>query len=248
MSNSGTGFVVSKSGIIVTCEHLIRRGYYYNKETNLVDSTRSIKAHFSNGKVIDMLIVDAFMKNEIERITGIVYDYILLKPKENTNKDYDYLKIGKWKEINVGDEVYTAGFPLIEKAIVVSKGILSSKLDDINKLRKTDGKYYNIRYNTSWADISSGKGNSGAPLIRLGDNYDDDIVVGIVFRNMNPFVDNLQKHIDVNKDLNKKDTTIDPTTNKTISFILETLAYNYYGFAGANPAENILTALQLLNQ
>ncbi len=147
-AGSGSGFIIDPSGIAVTNNHVVTGAALLRVWVAGEDSPRNAKI-LGVSECSDLAVID---------IEG---------------DDFDYLD---WHsgEVNVGLEVYSAGFPLGDPEFTLTKGIISKA--------QADGE-------TSWASIDSvlehdatiNPGNSGGPLVDangsvVGVNYATSLI------------------------------------------------------------------------
>jgi len=137
-SGSGTGFVVSEWGHVITCAHVV------NKSKNFY-----IKVCNDEG----FKIVKADLVNMDE-----AHDFALLKMQSGT---YEYLKLADQEfKPKMGEEIAILGFPF--------GGLVADKIEDlslsltkgyVSSIQKKNG------IKNAYLDISARKGNSGSPVI-----------------------------------------------------------------------------------
>jgi serine protease Do len=147
-AGSGSGFIIDPSGIAVTNNHVVTGAALLRVWVAGEDSPRNAKI-LGVSECSDLAVID---------IEG---------------DDFDYLD---WysDDVNVGLEVYSAGFPLGDPEFTLTKGIISKA--------QADGE-------TSWASIDSvlehdatiNPGNSGGPLVDshgkiVGVNYATSLI------------------------------------------------------------------------
>jgi len=141
-SASGTGFVISNDGLIVTNYHVIENGdsitvqFYDNNETKSY-KTKILLEDKTNDLAVLSIIDDAF------------------KPFKNIP-----YKISS-EESEIGTSVFTLGYPLIEtmgESIKLNDGIISSRSGFLN-----DKQSYQL-------SMPINKGNSGGPLFDKSGN------------------------------------------------------------------------------
>lgn len=137
-TGSGTGFVVSEWGHVITCAHVVRKSKKYLIKVCHEDQFKIVKA--------DLINMDE------ER------DFALLKMQSGT---YDYLKLsGVDFKPKMGEEIAILGFPF--------GGLVADKIEDLSlSLTKgyvssvqTKNGIKNV-----YLDISARRGNSGSPVI-----------------------------------------------------------------------------------
>ena len=142
--SSGTGFFISSDGYIVTCYHVIEN----HKQIKI----KGINGDFTNGQIANVVAIDK------------TNDIAILKVNADLNHT---LKYGiKWEPSEVGEDIYTLGFPLkttMGEEIKLTNGIISAK----------SGFQGNISNYQISAPVQPG--NSGGPLFDKQGN-----IVGIV--------------------------------------------------------------------
>jgi hypothetical protein len=114
--------------------------------------------------------VDNSCKNQGLR-EAFLKNYCILKVKPA--KRIRCLVLGSLNDAKEGTSVYTCGFPKGIDQSVVSVGILSSKW--VMPPSSDKGSPLEV----AWLDIAMNRGNSGAPIILMGQNPDDDKVVAM---------------------------------------------------------------------
>jgi len=160
---SGSGFVITADGYIVTNYHVI--------EDAVKDSSVSITVSFHDGSSYPATLVGGEEDNDVAVLkieaTGL-----------------QAVTLGKSADVNVGDTVMAIGNPLGELTFSMSQGIVSCCDRAIN----VDGTPFNMIQ----VDASINPGNSGGPLMNLyGEvvgivsakysSYSDTTVEGIGF-------------------------------------------------------------------
>ncbi len=181
---SGTGFVVSKSGQIITCWHVIQPAITVDETTKQIH-LKKITAEFISGEKIELGIYTYLF--EAGYRDALIYDYCFLEPSIKTAVSYDFLKLGKFENVNEGEQVYSVGYPLGIEQQFVSTGILSTKWTD--KIKLQDNTEMNRE--VSWLDLTMNKGNSGGPILKIGSTEDE--VIGIATFILNPYANTSQQ-------------------------------------------------------
>lgn len=185
---SGTGFYVSSDGIIVTNWHVV-----FNERTKIDTSGKIL----SNFKFVDFkndtipLIILLNLSKDLVVKEALVWDYCILKATANVKNRF--LKLGDFTSVYEGSTVYTCGFPLDLNEPFISTGIISSLFSQsiVPDSIKYDRK-------VAWLDMTTNKGNSGGPLVLLGDKPENDRVIGLTSFITTPYfntIDNLNKYI-----------------------------------------------------
>ena len=170
----GTGFFINKEGIVVTCFHVIKPAIHGD------GSLDKIFVELNTGEIIEYGIIDKILLDSNWAKNAISFDYCLLAPiHPNRLRIFSYLKIGNFDNINEGDQVYTCGYPIGIKQQFISKGIISTKyIEDSNKL-SYNNKISIVPRTQALLDITLNRGNSGGPILKIGDTPDNDEVIGI---------------------------------------------------------------------
>lgn len=141
-AGSGSGFIVSADGTIVTNRHVVD---IKNVEYEITLNTGAVyKA--------DVLDIDP------------VYDVAVLKINSAVKRSYSYLKLGDSDKINVGESVIAIGNALGELKNSVSVGIVSGLSRSVNA--SGNGLTEKLEQ-VIQTDAAINKGNSGGPLINL---------------------------------------------------------------------------------
>lgn len=181
---SGTGFIVSKTGQIITCWHVIQPAITVDESTKAIH-LKKITAEFISGEKIELGIY-TYLFEEGYR-DALIYDYCFLEPSIKTNVLYEFLKLGNFESVNEGEQVYSVGYPLGIEQQFVSSGIMSTKWTDKIKLQDNT----EINREVSWLDLTMNKGNSGGPILKIGNTEDE--VIGIATFILNPYANTSQE-------------------------------------------------------
>lgn len=181
---SGTGFIVSKTGQIITCWHVIQPAISVDETTKQI-KLKKITAEFVSGKKIELGIYTYLFQEGYK--DALIYDYCFLEPSIKTGISYEFLKLGKFENVNEGEQVYSVGYPLGIEQQFVSSGILSTKWTD--KIKLQDNTEMNRE--VSWLDLTMNKGNSGGPILKIGSTEDE--VIGIATFILNPYANTSQE-------------------------------------------------------
>lgn len=172
-SSVGTGFFISVNGEVLTCWHVIQDAIKTDSLGQILD-VKHIYAEKVNKEVIEMKIpIEYFIKKNINAVS---YDFCVLSPAKPSITKTDFLRLGTFEEIEEGDEIYTAGYPLGLPNQFISKGILSTKYIDSSIVLSNKNQ---IKRSVALLDLTINKGNSGGPIIMLGKNINEDKVIGI---------------------------------------------------------------------
>ncbi len=101
---SGSGFIISRDGLVVTNEHV-------------VDGARNVSVWLTNGRRYDG---DVLERNASADLALVQID---------SNGSFEHIAVGNPDKVRVGDEVLALGFPLADRIgsdLTVTRGIISS--------------------------------------------------------------------------------------------------------------------------
>ena len=183
---SGTGFFVTADGWIATCWHVIEPAMIRDKKTNRIIDLKKISVEFTTGEKMEVGIQTHLLSEGYEHALG--NDYCLLKGIGSTVTKFSFLKVGSYDNIEEGDVIYTAGYPLGIKQHFISSGILSTKWEE--KVHLFDYLGHPTKTfirKVAWLDLTLNRGNSGGPIIKRGKTPAEDEVIGIATFLLNPF-------------------------------------------------------------
>jgi serine protease Do len=137
----GSGFIVSKDGYVLTCNHVVE-----DKEadfTVIIDPDHKYPA-----KVLDK---DPLIDMAILKIQG---------------NDFPFLKLGDSDKLELGEEVLAVGNPLGEFEDTISWGIVSGLSRKINACSGFNSNITSLR-GLIQTDAAINPGNSGGPLVNM---------------------------------------------------------------------------------
>jgi serine protease Do len=189
----GTGFFSGPDGTMLSCWHVIEPALIYDS-TSKVIGVRKIFAELNTGEIIQFIIADIISKINKE---AIAYDFCILIPALKTTKEFPYLKLGNYNNLQEGQEIVTCGYPLGMKQQFLSKGMVSTKYLDNIQLNFF-GEEYKFSRNLALLDLTMTRGNSGGAIIKLGSSIEEDEVIGLADYIINPIAahaDNLIKEL-----------------------------------------------------
>lgn len=145
----GTGFIIDKTGQIVTNDHVISVGSGTR--------SRTIKVTLSNGETFDASVIgsDSFTDLAVLKI--------------DAGKDLPVAKLGETEKVRVGDPVVAIGHALdLEGGPTVTVGVVSAKGRSVTE---PGGATLTDAIQT---DTAINSGNSGGPLVGM-----DGAVIGV---------------------------------------------------------------------
>ncbi len=177
---SGSGFIISPTGLVATCFHVVQR---FSPDPTPADPGRvrieiqgNIEVQLSTGEKIRATPHPSLQGVGFQ--TAVARDFFLLNIG---GQDRPFLRLGSFSDASEGDSVLSCGFPLGIGQAVAATGILSAKWETNNYL------YAGDRRAVAWLDLTMNKGNSGGPVVPLGDRPEDAKVIGIATFILNPF-------------------------------------------------------------
>jgi S1-C subfamily serine protease len=116
--------------------------------------------------------------------TAIAADFMLLSVP---SLQAPALPLGAFADVDEGDEIYLAGYPLAIEQPVVAHGLLSTKWQSPSHLIQGPNR------DVAWLDVTMNKGNSGGPVLRIANDEQDDSVIGIASFGLNPFAADIEQ-------------------------------------------------------
>lgn len=246
----GTGFVVSEKGLIATCFHVIEPAFIRDADNNEIVDIKNIVAKFEDKSQVEIFVLEQFLYDDEWYEKGLVGDYIALSPI-NSLKGFEFLKLGKWADIDEGEIVYTSGYPQRRNERISAIGMFSTKyLRQIKPNYSKNDSTYTV--DAARLDVTVNNGNSGGPLIRLGKNSKKDLVVGLISFKLNP---NGNQFAEYSKAFYNwaNDTSITKTSEMkdiklSLAFLYNAAANNSLGVSGAVPTDGLVELLETLNQ
>ena len=173
---SGSGFVVSSSGLVLTCFHVVESMQPAPNGQTVVSYAKTIEVEFPGGVRVPTT-VHASCQNA-GFLAAISHDYCLL---ETQTARTSFLKLGSLASVSEGDPIYLCGYPMGIAQPVVATGMLSTKWAAPVYIGNGPSR------SVAWLDITMNKGNSGGPIIRITDDPANDNVIGIATFGLNPF-------------------------------------------------------------
>ena len=171
----GTGFFISSYGDILTCWHVIKPAIKTDSLGHIL-GIKNIYITLTNRDTIEVKIPLQYFTNAAKNKNAVSYDYCILTPSKKIKDKTDFFKLGSFEDIDEGDEIYTAGYPLGIDNQFLSKGVLSTKYIDSSIFVNGNIK---VRRTVALLDLTMNRGNSGGPIIKIGKNIDEDKVIGI---------------------------------------------------------------------
>lgn len=181
--SNGTGFFTGKDGQVATCWHVIEPALLKDSANKFL-GLKKLEIELNDSTKYEYGIFKYYL-NAGNR-DAVAFDYCLLGSIKGKPKEFEYFNLGRFSEVNEGDAIYTCGYPLGIKQKFISTGILSSKWKGFNHFTSA-GKPDSMLREVAWLDLTMNKGNSGGPVIILGNNPEEDRVIGIASFIITPF-------------------------------------------------------------
>jgi serine protease Do len=183
---SGTGFVISGAGLIGTCFQVVQNIQAAPNGQAQITYSPSIEVEFNDGNKLPGTVYESCQSQGF--LEALSKDYCILEIK---SKNLSPLRLGTFADVYEGASVYLCGFPLGINQPVVSVGMLSTKWITSGYLNQGGNR------EVAWLDITMNRGNSGGPIILMGEEPEGDKVIGIASFGLNPFADPAEQLIEI---------------------------------------------------
>lgn len=184
----GTGFFIAKDGTFLTCWHVIEPALIRDSATHAITRYKKIFIHLNSDETLEAGILSQVINNSYNAAVG--YDYCILKVQTTDHAPFPFLKVGKFDNLDEGQEIYTCGYPLGMQQQFISKGIVSTKYVDTANTIVSNNVITKMPRNEVLLDVTLNKGNSGGAIVKIGKSPKDDEVVGIADFIINPIGSN----------------------------------------------------------
>jgi len=233
---TGTAFFVRDNGALITCWHVVSPAVTRDKKTNQITAIDTIYIVLNNGSRYEAEIYPYYLSKGY--VNALVYDYCLLLPKNIPKSAFQTLKVGKFSDINDGDELYSCGYPLNMKQQFISKGILSTKYKDTILGWNAHNDTFIHPRELAILDITLNHGNSGGPIIKLADKPENDEVIGIADFIITPYGEDIKNVTEQSLNAGVNLQTFDAKGNVSMSLmgnialISEALSNSSVGISG----------------
>lgn len=170
---AGTGFFINNDAYVATCWHVVEGAYL--PSSNYLEN---VQIECSDGKKYDYTLSKYNITSKDIEYARLC-DILILRPVESKPSKFSSLKVGSFSDCNVGDAVYSCGYPLgIERQLFTS-GIISDFYKGRKVYFRPDSSQAADNIDYAYLDLTTNKGNSGGPIIKLGASPSEDIVIGI---------------------------------------------------------------------
>lgn len=230
-SSIGSGFVIDSNGIVITCFHVIVPAFKRNERNGNFD-IGDIQVEFQNG-IKKTYGIPVVLAQSIDSLS--IYDICALVPKTVLTSPIPFLKIGNFNNVSDGDEIVTCGYPFGMPRSFISRGMVGSKLVDTVFRPISLGVNSKTLRREALLDITMNKGNSGGAIYKIGDNENQDEVIGVADFIVTPVGKDI---VDLNDSLRVANNGgaymeiagINP--NKSLGMIITTLSNSSDGISG----------------
>jgi serine protease Do len=218
---SGTGFAISEAGLIATSFHVVQHVEAAPQGQPQITYASSIEVEFNDGTKLPATVHESCQNQCF--LEALSKDYCILEVK---NKNLVPLPLGTFADAYEGAYVYLCGFPLGINQPVVSFGMLSTKWTTSGYLNQGSNR------EVAWLDLTMNKGNSGGPIVLLGDEPKDDKVIGIASFGLNPFANPAEQLIQIVEAFPGKAVIMGVNFKNFASLVGAALASNSLGISG----------------
>ena len=185
---AGTGFVISEAGLVATCFHVIQHIEAVPNSQTQITYASPIEVVFDDGTKLTATVHESCQNQGF--LEALSNDYCIL---EVTRKDLRPMPLGIFADVCEGANIYLCGFPLGINQPIVSVGTFSTKWTTSGYLNQGSNR------EVAWLDITMNRGNSGGPIVLIGEEPKDDKIIGIASFGLNPFADSAEKLIQIVK-------------------------------------------------
>jgi len=183
---TGTGFVISREGLIATCFHVVEHiGASSNDQTQITYAS-PIEVEYNDGKKLPAIIHNSCQNQGF--LEAISKDYCILETKP---KDLDLIPLGSFADACEEANIHLCGYPLGINQPVMSAGMFSTKWNTNGYLKQGSDR------EVAWLDITMNKGNSGGPIVLMGKEPNDDKIIGVASFILNPFASPAEELIQI---------------------------------------------------
>jgi S1-C subfamily serine protease len=218
---SGTGFVISRDGLIATCFHVVQYIQATPDGQTQITYASSIEVEFSDGNKLPATVHKSCQNQGI--LEALSKDYCILEVK---SRNLVPLPLGTFADAYEGADIYLCGFPLGINQPVVAAGMFSTKWTTSGYLHQESNR------EVAWLDVTINRGNSGGPIVLIGKELKDDKVIGIASFGLNPFAHSAEEFIQIVQRFPGNVVLMGVDFTKFATLIGEALASNSLGVSG----------------
>lgn len=185
----GSGFIISENGLIATAFHVIAKTVSTPHAQAQITYSSSIEVEFYDGERIPSIVHRSCIGRGLHG--SILRDYCILEVR--TAKKLSPLRLGTFKDVYEGAHVYLSGYPLVTDRPCISFGTVFAKWKD--PVIFYYGQLFPEKRNNveiALLDVTMSMGDSGGPILLIGDTPKEDRVVGIASFIMTPLDQDLK--------------------------------------------------------
>lgn len=230
---SGTGFIVSEDGLVATCFHVVQQLQSAPNGQTQISYASSIEVEFDDKKKLPATVHKSCQNQWF--LEALSKDYCILEVK---SRNLIHLPLGRFVDAYEGANIYSCGFPLGINQAVVSIGMLSTKWTTPGYLNQGSNR------EVAWLDLTMNKGNSGGPIVLIGQELKDDKVIGIASFGLNPFADSAEELIKIVRTFSGNVFIMDVDFKKFATLVGSALASNSLGVSGCVSIDYLKSKLE----
>lgn len=242
----GTGFFVGNDGTFFTCWHVIEPAIIRNPTTKSILGIRKIFIHLTSDEIFEVGICANIVNNNETNQEAVAYDFCILRPINPNNTIFPFLRVGRFNDLQEGQEVYTCGYPLGITQQFLSRGIVSTKYIDTSNKVISNNRIISMPRSQALLDITLNKGNSGGAIVKIGATLNDDEVVGIADFIINPIGGKAEALSDFLKSRSGGVFLSGIDTNLLFANIIQVLDNSSIGISGCVAINHVLDGLAKL--
>ena len=193
---TGTGFIITENGLIATAFHVIAKTIPNPRNHAQITYALLIEVQFDDGEKLPAIVHKSCIGKGLHG--SILRDYCILEIK--TAKKLVPLRLGNFSSVYKGAHVYLSGYPLVSERPIISFGVVSAKWE--NPVVSYYGQFFPEKRNNpeiALIDISMNRGDSGGPIVLIGNNPEEDRVIGIASFIMTPLDQELKALVEAIK-------------------------------------------------
>lgn len=192
----GTGFIITENGLIATAFHVVARTIPNPRKQSQITYASSIEVQFDDGEKLPAIVHKSCIGKGL--YGSISRDYCILEI--STSKTLVPLRLGNFSSVYEGASVYLSGYPLVSERPSISFGVVSVKWRD--PVVSYYGQFFPEKRNNpeiALLDVPMSMGESGGPIVLIGDSPQEDKVIGISSFIMTPLDQELKALVEAFK-------------------------------------------------
>lgn len=178
----GSGFIVAEHGLIATAFHVVAKTTTNQHGEPHITYASPIEVQFEDGEKLPALPHTTCLGMGIFR--AMLCDFAILEV--STEKNRRPLPLGSFKDVREGSRVYLAGFPLMSERPRATLGRVAMKWEDALSASSERSSGKRKPHGIAVLDIEMSRGDSGGPIVLIGETPAQDRVIGIASFIMHP--------------------------------------------------------------